>query len=189
MMDVRLAMVILVGVAVMALIVIITYQQRRTSRLRRQFGPEYDHVLEERRSRARAEAELKARCQRVQALHLRALDAGSRADLVKAWQVIQARFANDPRESVAAADHLVITTLSAIGYPLQAQDEGLADMSVHHAYVLDDYRTAREIAARAERGPIGTEDLRRCIICYRALLEDVAGEWLGKRESLHERAA
>jgi len=72
MMDVRLAMVILVGVAVMALIVIITYEQRRTSRLRRQFGPEYDHVLEERRSRARAEAELKARCQRVQALHLRA---------------------------------------------------------------------------------------------------------------------
>ena len=188
-MAVRLAVVILVGLALMALIVILTYQQRRTSRLRRQFGPEYDRVLEERRSRARGEAELEARCRRVRGLHLRVLDAGSRADLVKAWQAIQARFADDPRESVAAADHLVTTTLSAIGYPPQASDEGLADMSVHHAYVLDDYRTAREIAARAERGPVGTEDLRQSIICYRTLLEDVMGEWLGKKQSLHERAA
>ena len=189
MMTVRLAVVILVGVAVMALIVILTYQERRTSRLRRQFGPEYDRVLDERRSRVRAEAELEARRRRVRVLHLRVLDAGSRADLVKAWQAIQARFADDPRESVVAADHLVTTTLSAIGYPLQAPDQRLADMSVHHAYVLDDYRTAREIAARAERGPVGTEDLRQSIICYRALLEDVVGEWLGKRESLQERAA
>lgn len=188
-MAVRLAVVILVGVALMVFIVILTYQQHRTTRLRRQFGPEYDRLLEERRSRARAEAELEARCRRVRALHLHALDAGSRADLVKAWQAIQARFADDPRESVAAADRLVTTTLSAIGYPPQASDEGLADMSVHHAYVLDDYRTAREIAAQAEREPVGTEDLRQSMICYRVFLEDVVGEWLGKKPSLHDRAA
>jgi len=188
-MDVRVAVVILVGVALMALIVILTYQQRRTSRLQRQFGPEYDRVFDELRSRARAEAELEARCQRVRALHLHALDAGSRADLSKAWQAIQARFADNPRESVAAANRLVTTTLSAMGYPLRGPDEGLADMSVHHAYVLDDYRTAREISARAKRGPVSTEDLSQSMICYRALLEDVVGERLGKKESLHERAA
>jgi len=188
-MDIRLAAVILVGVALMALIVILTYQQRRTSRLQRQFGPEYDRVFDELRSRRRAEAELEARCQRVRGLHLHALGAGSRADLSKAWQGIQARFADDPRQSVAAADRLVTMTLFAMGYPLQGPDEGLADMSVHHAYVLDDYRTAREIAARAKRGPVSTEDLCQSMIHYRALLEDVVGGRLGKNESLHERAA
>jgi hypothetical protein len=55
--------------------------------------------------------------------------------------------------------------------------------------VAEDYRTAREISARAERGGASTEDLRQAMIFYRALFEEVLGERIRKQEAHHERAA
>src|SRR5215510_1879362 len=75
------------------------------------------------------------------------------------------------------------------GYSVGDFDQCMADLSVDHAYVAEDYRTAREISARAERGGASTEDLRQAMIFYRTLFEDVLGERIRKQEAHHERAA
>ena len=188
-MNIRMAVAILIGVVVVVMIIVLIYQRQRTTRLQRQFGPEYDRLLATHRSRRRVEAELEARCQRVKALHLHELDAARRRQLLDAWESAQARFADDPRGAVAAAARLVEEVLEAEGYSVSSFDQCMADLSVHHAYVTEDYRTAREISARAERGGASTEDLRQAMIFYRALFEDVLGERIRKQEAHHERAA
>lgn len=185
-MDIRMAVVILIGVLIVAAIIVVIVKRQRTIRLERQFGPEYDRLLATHRSRRRAEAELEARRQRVEALHLHELDPAKRRHLLDAWESAQARFADDPRGAVTAAACLVAEALEAQGYAVHSVDQCMADLSVHHAYVTEDYRTAREISARAEAS---TEDLRQAMIFYRALFEDVLGERIHKQEAHHERAA
>ena len=188
-MDIRMAVAILIGVLVVVTIIVWIFQRQRTTRLERQFGPEYDRLLATHPSRRRVEAELEARCQRVEALHLHELDAARRRQFLHAWESAQARFADDPRGAVGGAARLVEETLEAEGYSVNSFDQCMADLSVHHAYVAEDYRTAREISARAERGGASTEDLRQAMIFYRALFEDVVGERIRKQEAHHERAA
>ena len=188
-MNIRIAVAILICVLVVVTIIVWTFKSRRTTRLQRQFGPEYDRLLATHRSRRRVEAELEARCQRVKALHLHELDAAKRRQLLEAWESAQARFADDPRGAVAAAARLVEDALEAEGYPVRNVDQSMADLSVHHAYAAEDYRTAREISERAERGGASTEDLRQAMIFYRVLFEDILGERIRKQETHHERAA
>ena len=159
-MDTRtVAVIIIVGLILLTGIAVWAYRRRRSARLRSRFGPEYDHVLNDMASRRRAEAELEARLLRVSALHIRELDAKKRAQLAESWQPIQTRFADDPKGAVSAADRLVTEAMQARGYPVGSLDQSVNDMSVHHAHVIDDYRRAREITARADLGQVGTEDL------------------------------
>ena len=51
-----------------------------------------------------------------------------------------------------------------------------ADLSVDHPRVIDNYRIAHEIAVRDSRGEASTEDLRRAMVAYRALFEDLLEE-------------
>jgi hypothetical protein len=191
-MDTRTVAAIIIGLVVLGVVVIgismLAYSRRRTERLRRQFGPEYDRLLAEKRSRRRAEAELETRLQRVNALHIREIDPAKRMQLEASWQATQARFADDPPGAVAAAERLVEEALEARGYSVRDLDQCLADLSVHHAQAAGDYRLARDISSRAEQGHATTEDLRKAIISYRALFEDVLGERV-RPESHHERAA
>jgi hypothetical protein len=39
--------------------------------------------------------------------------------------------------------------------------------------VVENYRTARELMVRRERGEAGTEELRRAIVNYRALFDEL----------------
>ena len=191
-MDTRIAAaIIIIVVALVAVAVILTwaYGRRRTARLKRQFGPEYDRLLTEYRSRRRAEAELEARWQRVKALNIRPLDPAKRAQLADAWPAIQARFADDPGGAVVAAERLVEETLEAEGYSARDLDQCLADISVHHARAARDYRLARDLSSRAHEGRATTEDLRQAIIDYRALFEDLLGERVRREEDRHEHAA
>jgi len=54
---------------------------------------------------------------------------------------------------------------------------------------VDDYRRAREITSRADRGQASTEDLREAMICYRALFAELTGTHNGGREVRDDRAA
>src|SRR5262249_15810769 len=174
-MNIRMAVAILIGVVVVVMIIVLIFQPQRTARLQRQFGPEYDRLLATHRRRRRVEAELEARCQRVKALQLHELDAAKRGQLSDAWESAQARFADDPRGAVAAAARLVDEALEAQGYSVSSFDQCMADLSVHHAYVAQDYRTARQLSARAERGGASTGELRQAMILYRTLFQDVLG--------------
>jgi hypothetical protein len=52
-------------------------------------------------------------------------------------------------------------------------DTRAADISVQHPRVVENYRTARALAERRDRGEAGTEELRQAVMNYRALFEDL----------------
>ena len=166
--------IVIVVIVVVAAIAGILYDARRR-RLRQRFGPEYDRMVEEKGSRTRAETELAGRERRVAGLDIRPLDSAAQARYQQNWTAIQEQFVDAPAEAVAAGQRLVRTVMSERGYPVEGDDQTLADLSVQHAAVLDHYRAAYVISQRAADGMASTEDLRQAMLHYRALFEDLLG--------------
>ena len=82
--------IIIAAVVVVAIVAVASMLLRRT-RMRRQFGPEYDRLAKEIGPR-KAEAELIARQRRVEALGIHPLSAEQQARYSGDWAVIQERF-------------------------------------------------------------------------------------------------
>ena len=123
--------------------------------------------------RAKAEAELATREKRVATLTLLALPPAEAAKFRDAWIAIQARFVDDPKTSVVEADHLVYDVMAKRGYPMGDFERRAADISVDHPAVVSNYRAARAIALRDERGEATTEELRKAVVHYRALFQEL----------------
>jgi len=68
---------------------------------------------------------------------------------------------------------LVAEVMHARGYPVGDFEQRVADISVDHPDVVSNYRAARAIALANERGQANTEDLRKAMVYYRALFEDL----------------
>jgi hypothetical protein len=167
----------LVVVVVAGIAAFLWRRKRRTERLRTQFGgAEYARAVEEGGNRRHAEAGLEERTQRVEAFHVRPLSAGDRARFVESWHGVQARFVDGPAGAVTEADQLLGDVMSARGYPVSAFEQRAADISVDHPLVLENYRTAHEIALRQVRGQANTEELRQAMVHYRTLFEELVGE-------------
>ena len=152
-------------------------RRRRSERLRTQFGgSEYDRALKEDGSRRHAEAGLKERTARVESLNIRPLAPGDRARFVESWRRLEARFVDGPGGAVTEADQLLSDVMSTRGYPVSDFEQRAADVSVDHPLVLENYRTAHEIAFRQTKGQANTEDLRQAMIHYRTLFEELVSE-------------
>jgi hypothetical protein len=167
---------ILVAVAIALLIgvgVWLVYQKRQSHRLERRFGPEYGRAVDQLGSRAKAESELKTREQRVEQLHIVPLPPSDAARFHQAWKALQAGFVDNPKGVVAQADQLVRELLLKRGYPMGDFERRAADISVDHPGVSRNSRAALEIAARAERGDADTEDLRKAVVHFRALFDEL----------------
>jgi len=165
--------VIAVAVIVVAAIAFYAWQRRQSQALVARYGPEYERVVSETGSRQRGEAELRRREERIEHLDIRPLSAQQRAEYQTQWRATQARFVDDPGGAIADADLLVEGVMRTRGYPVSDFDQRAADLSVHHARVVDNYRAARDIARRHRRGDATTEDLRRGLVYYRGLFEDL----------------
>ena len=172
-MDTRTAVVIVVALLVVGVLAWTYLRQKRTATLRTRFGPEYEREVREQGGRERAEAELERRARRVERLAIQPLPAAERSRYSQMWKEQQARFVDDPPGAVGAADHLVEEVMAREGYPVGEFDQRAADISVDHPQVVENYRTAHEIAVRLSRGQTGTEDLRKAMIHYRALFEEL----------------
>jgi hypothetical protein len=157
------------GVVVLALLIWVLWNQRRSRVLQAHFGPEYERALEVAGTRSKAEAELEARRRRVAKLHLHELGNKERAAYLTRWQAIQARFVDDPRRTVAEADSLVGDVMSARGYPMDDFEQRAADISVEYPDVVTHYRAAHDVALRGDASPHSTEDRRQALLHYRAL--------------------
>jgi hypothetical protein len=59
------------------------------------------------------------------------------------------------------------------GYPVSDFEQNATDLSVDHPLVVENYRTAHEVALRDARGQSSTEDLRKAMVSYRVLFEDL----------------
>ncbi len=151
-------------------------ERRHTARLRARFGPEYQRVVAERGSRRHAEDRLDAREKRVSSFHLRSLLSADRLRFLAAWERVQAHFVDAPAGAVTEADQLVLDLLTLRGYPMADFEQRAADISVDHPDVTQNYRAAHSIALRQANGQASTEDLRRAMIHYRALFDDLLGE-------------
>jgi hypothetical protein len=63
--------------------------------------------------------------------------------------------------------------LKARGYPVSEFDQRAADISVDHPRVVENYRSAHNIALRLGRGEASTEELRIAMIHYRSLFDEL----------------
>ena len=147
--------------------------QQRTKRLRSRFGPEYERTVRESGDRRRAERELERREKRVERLHIQRLSISDRDRFVAAWRTDQARFVDDPAGAVSDADQLVQEVMKVRGYPVGDFEARVEDISVDHPHLVQNYRAARQLADRHQRGEASTEDLRKALVYYRALFEEL----------------
>ena len=161
--------------AIVAAIVLFAREHRKAQsrRLQQRFGPEYNRVVRSVGDREKAEAELKAREERVERLKLVPLPPAEAARFAEEWNLLQSRFVDSPTGVVAEADRLVRDLMLKRGYPMGDFERRAADISVHHPQVVENYRAAQLIAARETRGEATTEDLRKAVVHYRALFEDL----------------
>jgi hypothetical protein len=163
-------------VAAVVLIAVATYAMHRSKqshRLRVRFGPEYDSAVEAHHSRAQAEAELRRREDRVGHFTIIPLTPADAARFSEAWTALQGDFVDNPRGVVDQADVLVRELLAKRGYPLADFEHRAADISVDHPSVVNNYRAAQDIRGRSVRGEVETEDLRRAVMHYRALFDEL----------------
>lgn len=165
--------VVVVAIIAIAVAVWMYMQKKRTHELRSRFGPEYERVVETGGDRRKAEAMLQERQKRVDRLDIRPLTNEDRQCFQQAWTREQARFVDDPKGAVAEADRLIWEVMRARGYPVGDFDQRAADISVDHPMVVENYRIAHEIALKDRRGQAGTEDLRKALVHYRALFEEL----------------
>ncbi|MTE16850.1 hypothetical protein GLP40_29400 [Nocardia sp. CT2-14] len=145
----------------------------RSRRLRDRFGPEYDRTVQQAQNRRIAEQDLTDREKRHDELRLRDLSEEETRRYEAAWAQVQAQFVDDPAAALDAADRLVAQAMTDRGYPSESYEQQLADLSVDHARPLSRFRTAHDIAARAERGGVSTEDMRTAIVDYHELFVDL----------------
>jgi hypothetical protein len=170
-------LIVAVGVALW-----IYSRKNRTQNLRSKFGPEYERALAEHRDRGHAESELEKREKRVAAFHIQPLRPDDRLRFAEEWKRKQSLFVDDPRTAVNHADALVQDVMRERGYPVGDFEQNAADLSVEHPQVVEHYRIAHEIAVRDSRSPASTEDLRRAMVSYHALFDDLLGNPVDSRD-------
>jgi hypothetical protein len=148
-------------------------KRKQSQRLQQRFGPEYARLVNEVGDPKKAEAELAARERRVERLNITALTSADASRFAQAWNGLQSRFVDDPKAAVAQADRLVYEVMTKRGYPMGDFERRAADISVDHPGVVANYRAARAIALRDERGQASTEELRKAVVHYRALFQEL----------------
>jgi hypothetical protein len=183
--------IIVAGVVVIALLALAAWffaqKKKQSARLQQRFGPEYGRTVGELGGRTKAESELKAREARVEHLTITSLAPAEAARFSQAWNVLQGRFVDNPKGAVVQADQLVRELMLKRGYPMADFDHRAADISVDHPAVVENYRAAQAIAARDERGEADTEELRKAVVHYRVLFDEMLEVREAKQDGLSAR--
>jgi hypothetical protein len=81
-----------------------------------------------------------------------------------------------PSEAITEAEQLVTRVMGRRGYPVADFEQRAADISVDHPQVVSEYREARAIAIANSDGNASTEDLRKAMLHYRALFDELLGK-------------
>ena len=175
-MDSQTLLIIGITVAVCAVIGVgawFAMSRLRSRRLKERFGPEYDRAVKGAPDRDLAEAELQKREDRVKKYSIVPLSQPDRAHYQHAWDRVQNRFVDNPREAATEADQLIFEVMERRGYPVNGFEQAAADLSVDYPSVVENYRAATRIAQRNRQGDAGTEELRQALVHYRALFHEL----------------
>jgi hypothetical protein len=171
-----LIVILVVGLVVVAVITVLAIRKRRSQKLRERFGPEYDRVVNREGNVRKAEDVLAFRQKRREQFHLRPLSPADKSSFGGQWNVVQNQFVDDPKGAVTQADTLVGRVMEARGYPMGEFDQRAADISVDYPEVVENYRAAHDIALRHSRGQATTEDLRKAMVHYRTLFQQLLAQ-------------
>ena len=106
-------------------------------------------------------------------LDIKRLSPEQRAAYEARWDAAQEQFIDNPPQATQTAAGLVTAVAAESGYPVDDQDQLLADLSVHHGRYLDAYRGA--VRTTGQAGNVSTEDYRRALLDYRVLFNDLIG--------------
>ena len=168
--------IMIAGGVVLVLIAVavwLVYKKKQSRRLQERFGAEYGRSVNDLGSRTKAESELKAREKRVEGFTILPLEPAEAARFSQTWKDLQGRFIDSPQGAVVQADQLVRELMLKRGYPMGDFERRAADISVAYPEVVAHYRAAQAIALRDKRGEADTEELRKAVVHYRALFDEL----------------
>jgi hypothetical protein len=180
---------ILVAIVIIAVVAAIVATAAKRRRMQSRFGPEYDRAVAETGSRRRATSELSQREKRRQELSIVPLSTAARERYAERWQMVQARFVDQPKGAVTEADGLVTMVMQERGYPVENFEQRSSDVSVDHPQVVDDYRAAHGISLANQQGKASTEDLRQAMVHYRSLFDELLGQGQPHRTARDRRVS
>jgi hypothetical protein len=157
--------------------------RRRRSRLQKRFGPEYYRAVSSGRKR-RAERKLATVEHEHEELHIRGLPWVAIERYLEEWRQAESRFVSDPMDAAHAAERTVARILEERGYPTDGDpDEVAAHIAVEHPEIANRYRHAHAMLV-VTNGGRSTEDLRRAMVDFRAVLEELL---VGEQAAVQER--
>jgi len=165
--------VVLVLVIVGAILGPIFARRKRSERFHNQFGPEYDRTVQTMGNEKKAQTELDERQKHVKALDIRPLSVSERERYLADWTAVQSKFVDEPGQAIVDADRLIIEVMQIRAYPVSDFEQRAADISVNYPALVSNYRAAREIAIKNKQHQADTEELRRAMIYYRSLFEEL----------------
>jgi hypothetical protein len=169
-----IAIFFVVGVVIATIALVwMAIRNSRTKQLKSRFGPEYRRVARAEGGASEAESILLAREKRVKKLDIKPLTEAQRNEFADIWEHAQSEFVDDPVAAVTHADVLVQEVMSVRGYPVADFEQRVADVSVDHPAVVQNYRLAHEIAEHNDNEDVGMEKLREAMLHYRALFADL----------------
>ena len=148
-------------------------RRRRRERILQRFGSEYDRTVERHGDRREAEADLLSRAQRRDEIDLRPVTNESRTRYREEWRTIQARFVDQPEQAITDADELLDHVMRERGYPIDDWDQKADLISVDHPDLVENYRAARAVQRRNETRMADTDELRRALLHFRALFDEL----------------
>lgn len=166
---VALAVIAAAGVLLVGLVMMFL-RRKKSSEMEHRYGTEYEREVKI-RGRRKAEAELTKREQRVSNYAIRRLEPAESGQFSGRWTSVQAEFVDAPRSAVQHADVLLQEVMVARGYPMADFDQRVEDLSVEYGDMVRNYRSAQTISQRA--GTASTEDLRRAMLLYRTMFENL----------------
>lgn len=178
-----LTIIAIAAVVVVALIALAAWRASRRRTLRNRFGSEYDHAVDSADSRRAAERDLRDRANRRDQLNLRDIPPAAVARYQQRWDLVQQQFVDGPVPAVHEAQALVTLVMEERGYPTSSADEREEMLSVDHADVMTNFRSATAIEERSRTGKTSTEELRQAMQHYRMLFDRLLGDSVSTDET------
>jgi hypothetical protein len=167
-----IVLAIIAAAVVIALLAIWAWSGRRREHLRDRFGPEYDRAVSG-AGRRDAERRLSEVESEHDELEIRPLSAAARERYLDEWRNVEARFVSDPEDAARDAERVVQRALEERGYPADRDAERrAAHLAVDHPDVVERYRHGRAMLDEVN-GAESTENLRKAMLDFRSVLEDV----------------
>lgn len=159
------------GIAALAVVIVVTRVRRRRSRLAETFGSEYHRTASAESPRA-AERRLVEVEKEHDELEIRDLAPVARDRYLDEWHEAERRFVSDPADAVRSAERILARLLEDRGYPRESEEHVPPHVAIDHPHAFERFRVGREALA-SSNGTDETEKLRRVLLDYRAAFEEL----------------